>query len=75
MKDLVAMVSSFLLISTHESGHVACYFGKVWLMFWDKKEVFQVLFYVFIVLTRYVFVYIFVLFIFFYLKIIIKCYP
>jgi hypothetical protein len=72
MKDLVAMVSSFLLISTHESGHVACYFGKVWLMFWDKKEVFQVLFYV---LTRYVFVYIFVLFIFFYLKIIIKCYP
>ena len=42
--------------------HVACYFGKVWLLFWDKKEVFLVLFYVFIVLTRYVFVFIFVLF-------------
>ena len=47
MKDLVAMVLF---------RHVACYFGKVWLMFWDKKEVFLVLFYVFIVLTRYVFV-------------------
>jgi hypothetical protein len=44
--------------------HVACYFGKVRLLFWDKKEVFLVLFYVFIVLTRYVFVFIFVLFIF-----------